>query len=546
MTLAAAKEHLGQQRADLALAPLLAVWRKCRAPALADLIDQVSAAVNRPALKGSAKARHAEFLSLLKKGDPADGARMLAFLGEGQTAHLAEALEALSKAPADPRFTPRALALLQRPPVTSSSSFAAWRKLFALLIANEDVRALAALKRFDFNAILGPNQAYSAEFFDTRTRKVVEALEALKVPTLSAADAETVQQLSGGRRAATRDLSSLEAAVYAAPNDDAPRLVYADALLEKGDPRGEFLTLQFAREKRRLTNAERQREHALQAEHQVAWLGPLALTVDEWSDLVIFRRGFVHTLAVASEKPAVMKALLEAPGFSTVRTLSLRLYGESPLPEAMLRSPAFAHLTGLAWLDGTGFVQFFGSKEPWPYEEVLCSDPSYEPAQFKIDLKRIIDSRAVPRLKTLKVSGYLKKPAQYAPLWSSELGQRLTGFGATQGIYNLGAWVKELERHALDARLTSFDLGFNFGSRDFAAHLTRGSDGRLSDLEVWKRPPDSSYGTPKISRLCETLDALPGDRLTAFRYVGKLSKGDKKSLETSLKRQKQLTTLDLV
>ena len=39
----------------------------------------------------------------------------------------------------------------------------------------------------------------------------------------------------------------LLAAVFAAPDDDAPRRVYADWLLERGDPRGEFIQLQCAR-----------------------------------------------------------------------------------------------------------------------------------------------------------------------------------------------------------------------------------------------------------------------------------------------------------
>lgn len=508
------------------------------------MLDQTAAIVARPALKGSAKARHTEALALIKKGDPADLGRVLAFLGEGQTAHLAEALEALAARPADPRFTKRALELLQRPPVTSSSSFAAWRKLFNLLASNQDLRVVPRLQALDFNAILGPQQEYSAEFFTTRAQKVLDALKQVKEPTLSAPDAALVKELSQARRAAGQDLTSLEAAVYAASDDDGPRLVYADALLEKGDPRGEFITLQFEREKRRLTHAERQREHALQAEHQTAWLGPLALTVDEWQDLALFRRGFVRTLAVDSSKPAVMKALVAAPGFKTLRTLVMRLH-DTDLPVELLRSPEFAHLTGIAWLTEAAFQQFFSSKEPWPYTEVISHEPSYRPEQFHLDLALITQSTAVPKLKTLKVSGYTIKPEAYGPLWKSPIGQQLTGFGATQGIYRLAAWVTELEKHGLDARLRAFDLGFNFGARDFAAHLTRGADGRLSELEVWKRPADHAYGSPKLSRVCEQLDALPPDRLTAFRYVGKLTKSDKKALEASLARQKTLTTLDV-
>ena len=36
----------------------------------------------------------------------------------------------------------------------------------------------------------------------------------------------------------------LRTAIFANPDDDAPRLVYADWLLERGDPRGEFIQIQ--------------------------------------------------------------------------------------------------------------------------------------------------------------------------------------------------------------------------------------------------------------------------------------------------------------
>ena len=42
------------------------------------------------------------------------------------------------------------------------------------------------------------------------------------------------------------DLEALYHNVYENPGDDRRRLVLADALLERGDPRGELITLQFA------------------------------------------------------------------------------------------------------------------------------------------------------------------------------------------------------------------------------------------------------------------------------------------------------------
>lgn len=541
MSLAKAKSLLAAKKPEEALAPLLAVWRECHDLALADVIDRVSAQVQRPELKGSAKARHEEFLTLAKKKDPADIGRLYAFLGEGQIAHWVAELDALKDLPPDPRFTPRALDLLQKPKVTSSTSFTAWRRLFNQLVENADLRALAALKTFDFRAILGPGQEYSAQFFEERRVKVIAALEKVKPAALAPADAALVKELGGAQKSAARDLTSLEAAVYASPDDDAPRQVFCDALLERGDPRGEFISLQL--KAGRLSMDERLREFALLEEHRDAWLGSLTLALDEWMDLVEFRRGFPHTLAVDGDKPHAVKMLCAAPQLATVRTLLFNLSDETPLPVELLRSEAMKRVTGVGWLRALAFRQLLTSKEPWPFTALVCSEPDYDEVARDVDL--LCDSTAIPHVRSLKVSGYSIKPAQLAPLWKSALGKRLSGFGSTQGLYRLPEWVTEIEAHGLDARLSAIDLGFNFGANDFAAHLTRGNDGRLSDLEVWKRPKMSSYGAPKISELVTRLLALPKDRLTAFRYVGKLVKADRKLLDEALSRQDKLSLIDL-
>ncbi|MBA2541405.1 MAG: TIGR02996 domain-containing protein [Deltaproteobacteria bacterium] len=59
----------------------------------------------------------------------------------------------------------------------------------------------------------------------------------------------------------TKNAAELFAAVYASPDDDGPRSVLADLLQEQGDPRGEFIALQLAREE------DPARESAAEAEH---------------------------------------------------------------------------------------------------------------------------------------------------------------------------------------------------------------------------------------------------------------------------------------
>jgi uncharacterized protein (TIGR02996 family) len=79
------------------------------------------------------------------------------------------------------------------------------------------------------------------------------------------------------------DTSALFDAVYANPDDDAPRQVLADRLIEVGDPRGELIMLQ-------LRGGDHLREQRLLRKHRVVWLGELASMVDPKT--ARFRRGF--------------------------------------------------------------------------------------------------------------------------------------------------------------------------------------------------------------------------------------------------------------
>jgi uncharacterized protein (TIGR02996 family) len=75
-------------------------------------------------------------------------------------------------------------------------------------------------------------------------------------------------------------------AVYDDPLDDDRRRVYADALLEAGNPRGELIALQL-----RGDASSARRERALLAKFAKSWLGPIASIVSPKNRE--FRRGFV-------------------------------------------------------------------------------------------------------------------------------------------------------------------------------------------------------------------------------------------------------------
>jgi uncharacterized protein (TIGR02996 family) len=122
------------------------------------------------------------------------------------------------------------------------------------------------------------------------------------------------------------------------PDDDMPRLVYADWLEEQGNPRGAFIRLQCQRA--RLTRFDAgwkellSQESALLKEFEVAWSEPIKRLVDAYG----YHRGFIEHVRVTASK------LLKN---------GARLFRLAPVRSVMLdQADRLAELSECAWLAG--------------------------------------------------------------------------------------------------------------------------------------------------------------------------------------------------
>ena len=106
---------------------------------------------------------------------------------------------------------------------------------------------------------------------------------------------------------------ALLAAIYADPDDDAPRHVLADALIDRGDPRGEFISMQLARGRKDVRIA---RELELQQAHAGEWLGALASVIDVRRSK--FERGFLSHASIVPNTKKQLRQLATEPGWATV------------------------------------------------------------------------------------------------------------------------------------------------------------------------------------------------------------------------------------
>jgi uncharacterized protein (TIGR02996 family) len=126
--------------------------------------------------------------------------------------------------------------------------------------------------------------------------------------------------------------AELVAGIAAAPDDDAPRIVYADWLLERGDPRGDLMTAQCALARADAddrpfaeTGPLRERVAELIAAHGGSWTDPLFTITAGYYEL---RRGMV-------EHVELMQYEVDAPALRDAAPLLRSFSGSHALAHAM-------------------------------------------------------------------------------------------------------------------------------------------------------------------------------------------------------------------
>ncbi len=238
--LAQARAHLAAGRVATAIDALLVHWRAERVPEIADLIERANRllpAWDRP-LAPDDKAMHAAWEAAFAER----GARMpqlLENIAVGPAKELELRLVDLANLPDDPRISMR-LAQLARGSRVSPERTQFWRSVFELLHRHRDARVVDALLR-EFDSFRG--RYYNHHRQGRRILGWHEARPA--APSLGADDAKLAtalaEELAAAERTARTRERELLASIAEARDDDGPRAVYADWLLEQGHPRGALM-----------------------------------------------------------------------------------------------------------------------------------------------------------------------------------------------------------------------------------------------------------------------------------------------------------------
>lgn len=324
-----------------ALALALRAWRRTRSPEIAEAARALDAEL-RAAQEPAKASRKDEFQRLWLGRDEADRSeaatgwlaanlgRMLPVAGETngilqrgyaerKYAAALKRVSALAHRGADPRSARALLDWVRDPPFGVFDLEAAklvYRPILDALVEAGDPGCVPALQE-----LIAEPRATGAAVRDVLAQELPGAigrLRALPVAALDEAEREAWRTLAGARPAAgSEEGEALLAKVLAAPGDDALRLVYADWLQERGDPRGELIVLQVREARGEATEAERKRSRALLRANKEAWLGDLARVLRG----VELERGFLARAELAQNAAATEPAWRKAAADPLLATL---------------------------------------------------------------------------------------------------------------------------------------------------------------------------------------------------------------------------------
>jgi len=367
------------------LGKLLAAWTNERSEELRAAVLALDAAAKRAPFEGTT----AEWVKrAATAGVEERGALFLALKGP-KVADTQQRLAHARAFPADPRLNAAIEALLGEVPYSADSSKPVWRAAFELVSASRDARfaqlARELPQRWKVRALM-------RSWLESAFARAVAELPR-EAPPASAATLKLLEELgpiappaakAGG---SGKTEAALLAAIYAAPFDDGPRRAYADALLEKGDERGEFIALQ-------LEGRDPKRQAALLKKHGKKWLGAIGPVLGKSYG---FRRGFLAVATVKFRHQADAEKYGSLPEWGTVEELTWS--HPNPIPRGQEPWCCFVGPTmrALKIADGAWVPHLIAAKQPWALESLIVHGG---PAD---QLKALTAATSLPKLERVSL-----------------------------------------------------------------------------------------------------------------------------------------------
>jgi hypothetical protein len=284
-----------------------------------------------------------------------------------------------------------------------------------------------------------------------------------------------------------------------APDDDGPRLVWADAV---GGERCELVVIQTDLERGGLSPREaivrRKRQRELLARHGVEWSG-----LGGWATHVSYRRGFVDAaqIPLATFLDHAVAILERAPLLSALTVIDL---GDADGIKRLCAHPAFPALRGLAIV---GALKF-------DYVRARLGEGGWRSTAGEAVAQHLVAGRGLANLRALGIEGSGPQPQATTLLDDGHFLQRVERLGIAE-CADARSQVRMLRRgrlaalRALDAGSAPAELMAAIPPSVVELRIDLVDDARLAALA------DAPVAAT-LERLTIERARITGDRLAAF------------------------------
>jgi len=423
------ERELAAGRPRAAYEAALTAWRACRAPELAALVDRAAIvfAPHTPLAEKKQAAFVEAWLARARNREPYERRWLLdqlerLVLGH-QSSLIASCLDELVATQDDPSIAVPACTMAGLPGGTVN--FGSWGKvltrLFKLIVNAGDPRAIAPLDKLA-KATTQPASPRTPSTDQDLARRIPKVVTALRKCTVVPLDAELTTLVTRSlalldkplspanaeeEEEATRD-DALLAAVLADLDDGAARAVWADALQQAGDPRGELIALQLAG----TANAKAAKAaEKLITKHWRTWLGPIAPAVVR--DSLEFDRGLLVACTTDVRRKGVSDAVFSHPSWGTVRRIAFKTYGHLTPAMSRLEEARLVPEDGLEMLATTTFPRLRVleiNRNRGAYDDGMAGGIPRSKS-----MKALATTKGLPALRSLGLDGpyYLRGTPEY-------------------------------------------------------------------------------------------------------------------------------------
>jgi len=306
--------------------------------------------------------------------------------------------------------------------------------------------------------------------------------------------------------------TELLAEIYRAPDDDAPRAVYADWLLERGRVHGELIALQLLPGDG-LTAAQLDRMIELLHRHERDFLGELAPYVMRPH----FARGFLDRCRVLRAK-AIDPTPPPDPAWATVIEIEDDVPATDACPMPALRSAVGLSARTLARIAALAapppHLHTLGYRQPAP--GLARADDDRAAAAFatlapRLPALRRLELHAVGWIAATIGPADVRVPWRAAPLDELDV---------TGHLDRLVAWFDAIEH----STLRRFVIQDGIGAHGWIVQLARDDTGAWSELRITNRSTSNALADAleRFARLVDRIPALAVFEMDAFglRAVG--------------------------